>query len=67
MSTNATNDRRTETDSVTIELPRGDANLLLGILQGEKATAETADAAARYAAVGERVKHAVTDEQEADR
>jgi hypothetical protein len=67
MSTNATDDRRTETDSVTIELSRGDAHLLLGILQGEKATAETPDAAARYAAVGGRVKHALTDEQEADR
>jgi len=67
MSTNATDDRRTETDSVTIELPRGDAYLLLGILQGEQATAEIADAAAKYAAVGERVKHALTDGQGADR
>lgn len=67
MSTNATDDRRTETDSVTIELPRGDAHLLLGILQGEQATAETPDAAARYAAVGERVEFAITDTEKAGR
>jgi len=61
MSTDATDDRRAEADSVIIELPRGDAHLLLGVLRGEQATAETADAAAQYAAVCERVNHALTN------
>ncbi|WP_254841119.1 hypothetical protein [Natronomonas marina] len=49
-------------ETVTIELPRGDAQTVHGMLMAEENTAETADEKAAYARIKARVTHALETE-----
>jgi len=54
-------DRRT--DTVTVELPRREAQILHGMVLHDWQTAERADAAATYAAIAARIETALSERE----